>query len=182
MNGLVPEAVSSMMLVVLRRIDSRSIALSASSISGLLRVSIAFKPTDDQAVIGAFSRALDQGLTPVLRICAGPTCDFSDPQVYAQFLKTIADGLNGRTFWAIAGPNEPETEPWVLTNTTPGSTPVQADWLTLLGPIRKLIPKKVLDARKNDVIDRALLPAGNPNKSYNQIVAFVKNRFCPKIA
>ena len=138
-------------------------------------IEIAFKPTDDQAVIGAFNRALDQGLTPVLRICAGPTCDFSDPQVYAQFLKTIADGLNGRTFWAIAGPNEPETEPWVLTNTTPGSTPVQADWLTLLGPIRKLIPKKVLDARKNDVIDRALLPAGNPNKSYNQIAAFVKD-------
>ncbi len=135
---------------------------------------IAFKPTDDQAVIGAFNRALDQGLTPVLRICAGSSCDFSDPQIYAQFLKTVADGLNGRTFWAIAGPNEPETEPWVLTNTTPGSTPVQSDWISLLGPIRKLIPKQVLDARKNDVIDRALLPAGNPNKSYNQIVAFVK--------
>lgn len=135
---------------------------------------IAYSRGDSDAVIKAFNRALDQGLTPVLRICAGSSCDFSDPQVYAQFLKTVAAGLNGRTFWAIAGPNEPEREQWVLADPSLDLTPGQPDWITLLGPIRKLIPKEVLDARKNDVIDWALLPAGNPKKTYNQIVGFVK--------
>lgn len=50
-----------------------------------------------------------------------------------------------------------------------GDTPQLVDWLTLLGPIRKLIPKEALDARKNWVIDQVLA-----EKSYNQIIAYAR--------
>lgn len=72
---------------------------------------IAYYPQDLLRTAEAMNRALDHGLRPVLRICAGGTCAFSDPNVYAQFLIDLAPMVNGE-FWALLGPNEPEQEGW----------------------------------------------------------------------
>ncbi len=81
---------------------------------------IAFSKGDAGSVVNAINRALSRGLTPVIRICVGNTCDFADPKVYAGFLRDVASQTTG-AFYAIAGPNEPETEQWV--GTVPGDVP-----------------------------------------------------------
>ncbi len=64
-------------------------------------------------VSDSFKYALDHGMTPILRICYGNTCGFTDPVKYAVVLDRIADLVGGRTFYAIAGPNEPISETWL---------------------------------------------------------------------
>lgn len=51
-----------------------------------------------------------------------------------------------------------------------GTATVVTDWITLMGPIRKLIPKYILDVHKNALLDRVL--AG---QSYNQIIAYARD-------
>jgi hypothetical protein len=72
---------------------------------------IAYMPVDLLRTAEAMNRALDHGLQPILRICAGSTCAFSDPYVYSDFLHDLAPLVNG-DFWALMGPNEPDLEPW----------------------------------------------------------------------
>lgn len=137
---------------------------------------IAFSPTDKDSVISAFNLALEKGIRPILRICSGNTCAFKDPAVYADFLKSIASGLNqgDKTFWAIAGPNEPESELWV-TGEESGN---QEDGLRpFAGPITNLIPKQVLDHYKEELIKSVA-----SGKTYDQIIGFVKdNKVIPRL-
>lgn len=78
---------------------------------------IAFSPGDEGTVVNSINRALARGLTPIIRICVGNTCDFADPKAYVEFLQKVASQTTG-AFYAIAGPNEPERENWI--GTTPG--------------------------------------------------------------
>ncbi|MBI2309528.1 hypothetical protein HYU89_01395 [Candidatus Collierbacteria bacterium] len=132
---------------------------------------IAYNPSDKDAVVSAFNTAIARGLTPILRICAGDACEFSDPAVYAQFLRDIAPRING-TFWAIAGPNEPDIETWVS-----GTSSVQTDQFSFLGPIKKLVSDTVIDQKKTDLINAAV--AGT---AYNQIIGYVyHNAVIPRL-
>ncbi len=72
---------------------------------------IAYHPSDLLRAAEGMNRALARGLTPILRICAGATCEFSDPSVYAAFLHDLAPLVPGE-FWALMGPNEPDLETW----------------------------------------------------------------------
>lgn len=81
---------------------------------------IAYSPGDEGNVVNSINRALSRGLTPIIRICDGTTCDFADPTAYVKFLQKVASQVSG-PFYAIAGPNEPEREQWV--GTTPGDLP-----------------------------------------------------------
>lgn len=56
----------------------------------------------------------------VIRIgVSGSSFGFDDPNTYAAFLADIASKVGGKTFYAIAGPNEPDIETWA----TPGCSP-----------------------------------------------------------
>ncbi|MBI3443295.1 hypothetical protein HY008_01360, partial [Candidatus Woesebacteria bacterium] len=67
--------------------------------------------------------SLPSGIIPVIRIGVGTDSGgFTDPNVYVQFLQTVNAGVS-RPFYAIAGPNEPESEPWASQNCTPGPPP-----------------------------------------------------------
>ncbi len=72
---------------------------------------IAYHPVDMGRTAEAINRAHDHGLRPIVRVCAGSDCAFSDPAVYSQFLHEIAERVDGE-FWALMGPNEPDLEPW----------------------------------------------------------------------
>jgi hypothetical protein len=72
---------------------------------------IAFHPADVARTVEAINRAHDRNLQVAIRICAGDTCAFSNPDVYAQFLRSVASQIDG-DFWAVMGPNEPELELW----------------------------------------------------------------------
>jgi hypothetical protein len=137
---------------------------------------IAFSPSDKDSVISAFNLALGKGIKPILRICSGNTCAFKDPAVYADFLKSIAAGLNqgDKTFWAIAGPNEPESELWVSGE---GNGNQEEGLRPFAGPITNLIPKQVLDHYKEELIKSV-----SSGKTYDQIIGFVKdNKVIPRL-
>jgi hypothetical protein len=55
------------------------------------------------------------GLRPVLRLCVGNTCGFSDPEVLISFLTKLAASVDGEVY-VIAGPNEPASEGWASQN------------------------------------------------------------------
>ncbi|MDO8488216.1 MAG: hypothetical protein Q7S31_02780 [bacterium] len=76
-------------------------------------LAIAFKNDPGSAVAGINS-ALSRGLKPVVRIGVG-TADnggFFNPQDYVDFLNGLA-GQVGSSFYAVAGPNEPDSERWL---------------------------------------------------------------------
>jgi len=73
---------------------------------------VAFSQGDAQSVANSINVGLSKGLTTVVRICAGNTCSFAKPESYIKFLKDVSSKVNG-PFYAIAGPNEPETEKWL---------------------------------------------------------------------
>ncbi len=67
-----------------------------------------------QATIDGVNRALANKLTPIVRIGVGNTSwGFINPQDYATFLNQVAKSATG-TFYAVAGPNEPEFEHWLV--------------------------------------------------------------------
>lgn len=84
---------------------------------------IATDPNQVWGIADSFNYSLDHGLTPILRICYGNTCGFTDPNDYVNFLNQLADLVGQRTFYALAGPNEPISETWL------GGTP--GDWQTI---------------------------------------------------
>ncbi len=72
--------------------------------------------------INSIRDAIDKGLTPIVRICTGDSCPWSNPADYVGLLRRISEALGpSRTFYAIAGPNEPEGEVWL------GGTPGDAN-------------------------------------------------------
>lgn len=73
---------------------------------------IAYSPGDVDNVANSINTALGHNMTTVVRICSGNSCDFAQSSVYIKFLKDISSKVNG-PFYAIAGPNEPETEQWI---------------------------------------------------------------------
>ncbi len=98
---------------------------------------IAFSKGDEDSVVNSINRALSHGLTPVIRICVGNTCDFSDPKVYVDFLNRVASRTSG-AFYAIAGPNEPDSEQWV--GTTPNSLPSPPPKTTSMSSLMNRLP------------------------------------------
>lgn len=66
------------------------------------------------ATVQGINSALARGLKPIVRIGVGTGDDsgFFDPQTYIGFLNSIATQANG-PFYAVAGPNEPDSERWL---------------------------------------------------------------------
>ena len=110
---------------------------AASYAQGGWTLEIAFSPGDEGTVVNSINRALSRGLTPIIRICVGTTCDFADPKVYVEFLQKVASQVSG-PFYAIAGPNEPEREQWV--GTTPGEVPAPPPKTTSLSSLIRSLP------------------------------------------
>ncbi|MEK7064029.1 MAG: hypothetical protein AAB973_00265 [Patescibacteria group bacterium] len=98
---------------------------------------IAFSSGDEGTVVNSINRALSRGLTPIIRICVGNTCDFADPKAYVEFLQKVASQTTG-AFYAIAGPNEPEREQWV--GTTPNDIPTPPPKTTKLSSLMGSLP------------------------------------------
>ncbi len=72
---------------------------------------IAYSRGAVQTVADFANRAHELGKKPILRVCAGNTCDFANPVEYANFLADVNSKISG-DLWVIAGPNEPATELW----------------------------------------------------------------------
>ncbi len=72
---------------------------------------IVMNPGQLSTVADSFKRAQAAGLTPLLRVCIGQGCAFSDPATYVDFIAALSGQVSGE-FYAIAGPNEPEGENW----------------------------------------------------------------------
>jgi hypothetical protein len=71
-------------------------------------------PGEAYGMAADFNNALDQGLTPILRICVGNSCPtYQNPSDYVNMLSQLSDLVSGRNFYAIAGPNEPLGERWL---------------------------------------------------------------------
>lgn len=98
---------------------------------------IAFSKGDEGSVVNSINQALSRGLTPIIRICVGNTCDFADPKAYVEFLQKVASRTTG-AFYAIAGPNEPEREQWV--GTVPGDVPAPPPKTTKLSSLMNSLP------------------------------------------
>jgi len=108
-------------------------------------------PSELGGTITAFNKALDQGMTPILRACLATGCGFTDPTVYANFINQVADGLSGRAFYAVAGPNEPLTEFW-----TGGA---EGDPATVGPPLAQYMNLVIAGVNKSNV--RVLSPVFN---------------------
>ncbi|MFW5703059.1 MAG: hypothetical protein ACOCXP_03800 [Candidatus Dojkabacteria bacterium] len=85
----------------------------AESLNMGYTLNIANSPADLGPVAEDFNSALDKGMTPILRICVGGSCAFTDVNSYTEFLKNLEAAVGGREFYAVAGPNEPLTETWL---------------------------------------------------------------------
>lgn len=74
---------------------------------------IAYNAEGVKGLAGSFNTTLQNGLTPILRLCDASNCGFngSDGGNYAEAVNQLAGDVNG-PFYIIAGPNEPLTEPW----------------------------------------------------------------------
>src|SRR5258708_8995759 len=72
--------------------------------------------TKDGPVLQGLNAAHSHGLTPVIRIgVGGDNGGFADAAAYVSFLSDINKAVNYPVY-AIAGPNEPETELWLTPN------------------------------------------------------------------
>ncbi|OGM05444.1 hypothetical protein A2125_01260 [Candidatus Woesebacteria bacterium GWB1_43_5] len=71
-----------------------------------------------ETTLDGIKKAQARGITPVIRIGSGTDSGgFTNPKTYADFLKAIdADPSVSGLVYAIAGPNEPESEPWASPN------------------------------------------------------------------
>ncbi len=105
----------------------------ATSLKMGYTLEMAVIPEQVYQIAQSFNYALDHHITPILRICyyneSNPSagCGFRNPATYVSFLNQLADltGVLGycsdptsaqcksRTFYAIAGPNEPLAERWI---------------------------------------------------------------------
>lgn len=106
---------------------------------------------DTGSVEQGINYAHGKGLTPVVRIGAG-TCEnsqagmFVDPSKYADFVRSVMQGVGGKTVYFIVGPNEPNVEQWAspgcdcaqedVNARTPGSCVVGQYKLTIKGTIK----------------------------------------------
>lgn len=77
-------------------------------------LSIASHYNQIDGIANNFNRSLDQGMSPVLRICVSSApCDFHNVDTYKNFLIDLSNRVGNRPFYAISGPNEPLTEVWL---------------------------------------------------------------------
>lgn len=83
---------------------------------------IAFGTGDVNTVIDSVRCAINNGVLPIIRICTAGSCGFRNVNDYVNFLIQVDNNTNG-LFYAIAGPNEPLTEQWVLPSPHPFPTP-----------------------------------------------------------
>ncbi len=68
-------------------------------------------PGDFDKTVQAVNKAHDLGLKPVLRLCIGNSCGFSNPQDLVTFLAKLDTQITDDVY-VMAGPNEPEAELW----------------------------------------------------------------------
>lgn len=86
----------------------------AQNLGMTYNLEIAFEPANLETVIQGIQKAQSRGLTPILRICSGSSCGFSQASTYVDFLKAIdADARVAAPVYALAGPNEPDNEAWI---------------------------------------------------------------------
>ena len=83
-------------------------------------------PQHEADAVAAINNAHSQGMTPIIRICYGDSCGFTDPHAYAQFLNKVGGQVNG-DFYAIAGPNEPDLEHWLVGPVEPFESSIEQD-------------------------------------------------------
>ena len=108
---------------------------------GKWTVEIINGPGDLPLAIATVKASHVLGITPILRLCVGDSCGFSDPQILTTFLNALETGLalaldSGRVY-VIAGPNEPDAENWA-TPSCPKIVPdgqIQPDLTTSDKPI-----------------------------------------------
>ncbi|MBI5358878.1 hypothetical protein HZB69_04605 [Candidatus Amesbacteria bacterium] len=133
-----------------------------------------------EATTEAVNRALARGLKPIIRIGSGHDAfGFSkDPRDYANYLNQVASKATG-TFYAIAGPNEPDAEDWVVghpyeigTDGAPNTTVINdlgqilAEYMNFLignlksPKIRLLSPSFNLSSWSGEYIIKAMLDNG----------------------
>lgn len=75
-----------------------------------------------QKTIDGINSSLANGATSIIRIgVSGRGEGFEDVNTYIDFLKSVNAGING-TAYALAGPNEPDLEPWLTPNCAGGPT------------------------------------------------------------
>lgn len=67
-------------------------------------------------------------IKPILRLCYGDSCGFSDPQVLLSFLEQLNSKVDGPV-WVIAGPNEPMSEHWAAPECAPSTPPFTLDFI-----------------------------------------------------
>ncbi|KKU69361.1 MAG: hypothetical protein UX93_C0002G0200 [Microgenomates group bacterium GW2011_GWC1_47_20] len=114
-------------------------------------VELVFSPGDTQGAIDAVNNSPSSVLT-VIRPCAGSSCGFSNPSVYAQFIKDVSAGVRGKQIWFIVGPNEPETESWASPTCGSAASSQFDRFLTYSGPLKKLLPQNALTDLKAAMI------------------------------
>lgn len=83
---------------------------------------IANGPGDAGTVINSVRCAINNKVLPIIRICTASSCGFQNVSSYVNFLISVDNNTSG-LFYAIAGPNEPLTEQWVLSSPHPFPTP-----------------------------------------------------------
>ncbi len=117
-------------------------------------------------VANSFNYVLDHGMTPMLRICYGNTCGFTDPLKYATVLDRLADLVGGRPFYALAGPNEPISETWLGGN--PG------EWWVIAPLVSNYMNQVIANVTRPNV--KLLSPAFNlTHPNLNDEVNAMKN-------
>ncbi|MCA9383089.1 peptidoglycan DD-metalloendopeptidase family protein [Candidatus Dojkabacteria bacterium] len=116
-----------------------------------------------------FKEALDLGITPILRMCYTGNCSLTNPDEYANFINTLANSseVGGRTFYAIAGPNEPLSENY-LGNTI-------GDPVSTAQVVTPFMNTVISNVNASNV--RLISPAFNStNGNYNSLIQEMKNR------
>ena len=111
----------------------------------------------EQAIIDVIN---NEGINNVIiRVgVGGSALGLEDPQVYATFLKRISDGIGGKTFYAIVGPNEPDIENWAHHCGSP--SPGKEEWYDCVGSKLAKYMNTVLNSGLPDNV-KLLSPAFN---------------------
>ncbi|MDQ5950819.1 MAG: hypothetical protein QG639_95, partial [Patescibacteria group bacterium] len=109
--------------------------------------------------VGAVSDTINKRSPPfnvIVRFGTGAGgAGFSGPESIINFLTSLAGQVGGKQFWAIAGPNEPDLEPWAVQSIdpslgtfNPGATPEQKnEWYLKTGAALATYMKTICAAR-----------------------------------
>jgi len=128
---------------------------------------IANTPDQLPSLVNSFKYANSKGITPILRACvSGQRCDFSNPAVYINLINALAKQLGpNNQFYAIAGPNEPNSENWTGGNS--------GDYLTIAPPLAEFMNKIIAGVSQPNV--KLLSPAFNTSEpNFSNLIKALK--------